>query len=100
MLLSRGIGVFLAFGVLLWAADAPDTTASGRALTVGVDASTGKLVRVPVSRFSRAVTARSVASRSVAAPAQSERLVKPRVVEAQEVRSEPEPPPPPPENEP
>ena len=97
MRLLGGIGVFLTFGAGVWAADAPDAAPVRRALTVGVDARTGNLVRVPVSRVTHAVPAKFVASRSIAPPAQSEKAVKPRVVEAQEIRSEPEPPP---QNEP
>ncbi len=90
MRMPGGIGVFLALSCGLWAADT--TEPPSRSLTVGVDARTGKLVRVPVLRSSRPVRAKFVSSKPVVPPAQTERLVKPRVIEAPEVRSEPQAP--------
>ena len=64
------MGVAIGLGGALWAADAP------RVSTVGVDARTGRLVRVPATRYSRSVADRTVAARPVPE----------RVVAAQEVK--------------
>ena len=70
--LQKGIGVYFLLAAGVWAGD---TTV----YTVGVDSKTGKLVRVPATRYSRPVSSRAVA----------EKPVKEQVIEAREVGVEP-----------
>jgi soluble lytic murein transglycosylase-like protein len=83
MLLERGIGVGLLLAAAACAAESHD--AGRQVYTVGVDARTGKLVRVPATRYSRPVLPKTVSARSVPA----------RVIEAREVRAESDQQPPP-----
>lgn len=76
-MLGRGISVAVALAAVVWAADATQPQVS----TVGVDARTGKLVRVPARRYSRTVASRTVAPRPVTSVSEPEREIRPLVVE-------------------
>lgn len=91
MHLHKGIGVFLSLAGMALAADivSPRENVSRRVYTIGVDARTGRLVRVPANRYSRTLPSRPVQSRPVAAVQQPEKLVPEKVIQAQEVSSEP-----------
>ncbi len=73
-----GVGVAAVVASALWGASPEPAreTNPRRVLTVGVDARTGRLVRVAATRYSRPVPTRAVASRPVPE----------KVIEAQEIR--------------
>jgi hypothetical protein len=84
----QGLGVSLALGALLWAGDASVPLDTSRQIyTVAVDARTGKLVRVPARRSTRAVSPKVVSPRPVTVATRSETPVKERVIEEREVSS-------------
>ncbi|MBI3696303.1 MAG: lytic transglycosylase domain-containing protein [Acidobacteria bacterium] len=80
-LFQKGIGVCL-FLTAVWAADAPPPLA----YTVGVDGRTGKLVRVPATRYTRPVSNRSIQSKPV-----PETVVAARIVSNELTPAKPEP---------
>ena len=65
MYLPKGIGVLLTLAAMVWAADPSASRKEGirGVYTVGVDARTGKLVRVPVARPARSTRTRGAPDR-------------------------------------
>ncbi len=90
MAICRWIWLGILLVAPVWAGDTTAASDSGRKVyTVGVDARTGKLVRVPLTRYTRPVSSKAVAAKPVAPVNQPEREIKETVVAPHDPSSEP-----------